>query len=246
MEYPYITIGCPVRDRSLYLPHYLNCIKNQDYPLEKVTLLFIENDSQDSTLSILNNFKNENSSIFHRIKILNYNQNTPSDKRNTIIREQYTYSALSKLRNYWLAQIKTDFAISCDSDIMMPPDTVKKLVSHNLDYVAGLIVNGYIIKPENPYLFTNILNKNKLTYKHISDYPENSLIEVDFSGAVMCLSKKACKLGIFNWHKQGEDAIFCESLKQQGIKLYCDTGCKCTHLMTDELLEKFKNEGFFF
>lgn len=249
-DLPYITIGCPVRDRAIYLPHYLNCIKNQDYPLDKITLLFVENDSVDSTLAILNQFKKENSHLFHRIKILTYNQNTPPDERNTATREQYTYNALAKLRNYWLAQVKTSYAISVDSDIMMSPNTVKKLVeqaiNNKLDYVAGNIVNGYIFDPQNPYKYTNMLVKNGFTYKHIENYPEDSLIEVDFSGAVMCLSQKACKLGRFSWGKQGEDEKFSESLRSQGVKLYADTGVKCTHVMSEEYLNKYINEGFFY
>lgn len=245
-QFPNLTLGCPCRDREKYLPHYLNCIKNQDYPLNKITLLFIENDSTDNTLQILNQFKQENSHLFHRIKILTYNQNTPPDKRETAIRETYTYNSLSKLRNYWLAQIKTPYAISVDSDIMMKPDTIRRLVEHQLDYVAGNICNGYVFDPKNPYKYTNMLRWNGFTYKHVENYPEDSLIDVDFSGAIMCLSQKAYKLGRFSWKKQGEDQAFCESLRQQNIKLYADTGVKCTHVMSEELLNKFINEGFFY
>jgi glycosyltransferase involved in cell wall biosynthesis len=245
-ELPYITVGCPCRDRATYLPHYLDCIKNSDYPLDKITILIVENDSKDNTLNILNTFKKENSHLFHKIKIESYNQNTPSDDRTSNIREQYTYLALSKLRNYWISQVKTDFAIFCDSDIMISKNIIKRLVSYNLDYVAGNIVNGYLYNPSNPYLYTNMLKFNGITYTHIVKYPNDTLLEVDFSGAIMCLSKKACKLGKFGYAKQGEDQIFCESLKKQGIKLFVDTGAKCTHCMSEELLDKYIKEGFFF
>lgn len=245
-ELPYITVGCPCRDRSTYLPYYLDCIKNQDYPLDHITVLLVENDSKDNTLEILNKFKKENSHLFHKIKILTYNQNTPRDERTSVCRENYTYNSLSRLRNYWLSQVKTPFAISCDSDIMMPNDTISKLVSLNLDYVAGNIVNGYLFNPNNPYLYTNMLNWNGFTYKHIQNIPEDKLIPIDFSGAIMCLSQKACKLGKFSWNKLGEDAGFCESLKEQGIKLFAHTGIKCTHCMSEELLNKYVVEGFFY
>lgn len=245
-ELPYITIGCPCRDREIYLPYYLNCIKDQDYPLKKITLLFIENDSQDNTLQVLNNFKKENSHLFHKIKILNYNQNTPKDERTNTIRENFTYSALSKLRNYWLSQVKTEFAISCDSDIMMPNNIIRDLVSLKLDYVSANICNGYLFDKINPYKYTNMLIKNGFVYKHIENIPDNKLIEIDFSGAIMCLSQKACKLGKFGYSKQGEDQIFCESLKEKGIKLYSHTGLKCTHCMSKELLQKYIEEGFFY
>ena len=242
----YITIGCPVRDREQYLPYYLDCIKKQDYPLNKITLLFVENDSQDSTFSILNKFKSENSSLFHRINIYKYDLNVPQDSRYKSHRRQVLYHSLAKLRNYWLSHVRTDYAISCDSDIMMPPHIVSTLVSHRLDYVAGLVCNGYLSDSKQPTRITNIFKKGVFGGIQITDYPENSLIKVDYSGAIMCLSKKACKLGKFAYFPQGEDGAFCDSLRNQGIKLYCDTSCKCTHVMSLELLEKFKKEGFFF
>jgi glycosyltransferase involved in cell wall biosynthesis len=245
-NYPTVTIGCPVRDRANYLPTYLKCVYDLDYPKENITLLFVENDSTDNTYDILYQYKFENSNLYNRIKIEKYNQFTPKDIRTSNIREKYTYHSLSKLRNYWLAQVKTDYALSCDSDIMMKPDTLTKLINHKKDYVAGLIINGYLFDKEQPDNYLNILKKNKNNYVHIKNYSPNELIEVDFTGAVMLLSKKATKLGKFDWHLQGEDACFCESLKESGIKIYCDTSAKCTHCMSEEYLELYKQGKFIF
>lgn len=245
-NYPLITIGCPIRDRSIYLPSYLECIKNLDYPLGNITLLFIENDSTDNTLSILNNFKNENNNLFYRIKILNYNQGTPKDERSEKIRNNFTYLALSKLRNYWLSQIKTPYALSCDSDIMMPSNTLKKLMRHNVDYVAGNIVNGFLFDKDSPWKYTNMLERVGNTYKHINKYPEDTLLEVGFTGAIMFLSQKACKSAKFSPDPLGEDKNFCVELQLKGIKTYVDTGAKCTHCMSEEYLELYKKGEFIF
>lgn len=245
-NYPLVTIGCPIRDREIYLPSYLDCIKNLDYPLENITLLFVENDSTDNTLSILNNFKNENNNLFYRIKILNYNQGTPKDERNIQVREQYTYSALSKLRNFWMSQIKTPYALSCDSDIMMPSHILKQLLSHKVDYVASLIINGYEYKPESPWEYTNMLTMTPQGYKHINKYPEDTLIEVGFTGAIMLLSQRACKSAKFSLSPLGEDQKFCEELHSKGIKTYVDTGAKCTHCMNKEYLELYRKGEFIF
>jgi glycosyltransferase involved in cell wall biosynthesis len=244
---PTVTIGCPIRNREKYCKPYLDAILNLDYPKDNISLLFILNDSTDDTAFILNNFKQENSQLYHKIKIEIYNQNTPEDKRETTIREQYTYSSLSKLRNYWLSQVKTEFALSCDSDIMLhDPQTLNKLINHRKDFVAGLIINGFLYDKNNPSQYTNILKGNGFTYQHINKYPENTLIPVDFSGAVMLLSQKACKLGKFSWHKQGEDCGMSESLKKQGIHLWCDTSVKATHCMSEEYLDKYLRGEFIF
>jgi glycosyltransferase involved in cell wall biosynthesis len=242
--YSTVTIGCPIRNREKYITPYLECIKKINYPLDKITLLFVLNDSNDNTGSILNSFKKNNSYLFHKIKILTYNQNTPEDARVDSVRKKYTYNSLSKLRNYWLSQIKTDYAFSIDSDIMIKPNSLQKLLSHNKDYVAGLIINGYLFDPKNPYKYTNMLHKTVGGYKHINTYNDNEILEVDFTGAVMLLSRIACRLGRFGYHEQGEDQVFCESLQKNGIKLYVDTSVKCTHCMSEEYLEKYINGDF--
>lgn len=238
-DYPTVTIGCPVRNREKYLPHYLKCIHNLDYPKNKITLYFIVNDSQDKTSEILWKFKNEFGKEYNRIKIDTVNQNAIADIRMEKVRKEI-YKTLSNLRNSWLQGIKTDYALSCDSDIMMPSDTLQKLIRHEKDYVAGLIINGYLFNPDNPYLYTNILKRiNQAQYLHITEYEELQLIEVDFTGAIMLLSYNACKAGKFATHNQGEDGAFCEDLKSKGFKIYCDTSAKCTHCMSEEFLKKY-------
>jgi hypothetical protein len=245
--YPTVTIGCPIRNREKFCEPYLNAIKNLEYPKKNITLLFILNDSIDDTASILTKFKQENSQLYNKIRIETYNQNTPEDSRNTRIREQYTYSSLSKLRNYWLSQIRTEYALSCDSDIFIhDSQTLNKLISHKKDYVAGLIINGFMFDKNNPSRYTNILYWNGAIYQHIYKYPENTLIPVDFSGAIMLLSQKACKLGKFSWHSQGEDCGMSESLRKQGIQLFCDTSVKATHCMSEEYLDLYLKGEFIF
>lgn len=239
---PTITIGCPVRNRGKYLPHYLEAIYNLDYPKDKITLFFVINDCKDDTSSILSKFKSDNDNLYHKIKLDEYDLGTPEDARTTSIRNNYTYKALSKLRNYLLFNIRTDYYLSCDSDIMMKPDTLNKLLSHGKDYVAGLICNGYIVSPNNPYKFMNILNRIPFakSYKHITEYKDGELIPVDFTGAVMLLSKQLIKSGAqFGHGNQGEDQIFCEDVKAKGFQIYCDTSAKCTHLMSEAYLVRY-------
>ena len=237
---PTVTIGCPIRNREKYLPYYLKAIQELNYPSENISLIFVLNDSIDNTKQILYQFKDENSHKYSRIKIDNYDLNTPKDSRDSYTRNNFTYNSLAKLRNYLLYNIKTDYFLSCDSDIMMKPDTLTKLMSHQQDYVAGLIINGYEFDPADPYKYTNILRNSPKGYLHVQNIPDNELIEVDFTGAIMLLSRKAYKSGAqFAPHKLGEDLPFCQGINQHGMNIYCDTSARCTHLMTEELLAKY-------
>ena len=58
----------------------------------------------------------------------------------------------------------------------------------------------------------------------------------------MLISKKACELGRFDWHYQGEDVAFCESLQRNGIRIFCDTSIELKHLMDLKMLNKYKEE----
>jgi hypothetical protein len=156
---------------------------------------------------------------------------------------------LAKLRNSLLLKTKSDYVFSIDTDILFEKEVLNLLLEHKKDYVSGLICNGHMIAKKdgvNPYDFPNIMKKTENGYKHIQDYNNKGLLEVDLTGAIMLLSKDVCKAGRFGFSIFGEDAIFCESVKDKGYKIFCDTNVKCTHVMNKELLEEYKAGRYIF
>lgn len=249
-NYPTVTIGCPVRTREKHLPHYLNCILNLDYPLKLIDLLFLENNSTDNSYQILEKFFYEHQDKFNSVNIYQVNIRDFDDDRMAETREKLVYVALAMLRNLWINNIKTEYAFSVDCDIMFQPDTLKRLLSHNLDFVSALICNGHFVHEHIPN-FNPYLNLNAHKYNaqgHLQSIPVDSegVIEVDYTGAIALMSKKVCESGYFYYSTFGEDLPFCKSLQDKGIKLYCDTSTRATHCMNERLLAEYLEGKFIF
>lgn len=160
---------------------------------------------------------------------------------------------------------------SIDSDILVKEDLLNRLLTHNKHIVASLLYNGYLFKPpyeskdydsfSNAFRFPNILKEyESRQYRHIVNnrikYPEKNpigtLMEVDYTGACVLMTKEVCErtrygnLIILNSNNpivtfQGEDEGWSWSARQAGFKLYCDISLYSQHVMSSELLERFKD-----
>ncbi len=261
-----IFFGCPISQRAWIAPFYLRNFYNQTYPKHLIHVLWIVNNSTDDTFSILSKFKLDHEKEYGSIRIQIYNDSeVPEDTRQTTfdgkrvsnIREEVMYHRLAELRNRMLAEfLKTDcdYYFSVDSDILLRKDCLERLISHNKDFVSALIYNGYLMAggKEEAYKYPNILNEDTPGhYKHIVNYrtkhPETNfekpLIKTDFTGAVCLMSRKTCSVSRYSWHKQGEDEPLCRTAREAGIQIWCDVYNYNQHVMSKELLEKFKTFG---
>lgn len=244
-----ITIAAPIRDREWILPYYLKHLENIDYPKDRIELLFVINDNSDNSYQLLNDYKNRHIDSYKRIRLETYNRNVPGDNRETVARKKYIYDHLSKLKNYIMSKVKTDFLLFIDSDILVPSDIITNLLKHRKDIVSGLIWNGYLVSPEKPYLYPNVMKSiGKNLYSHIVNYrvkniePSSCLTRVDLTGAVMLLSKAVYKSIRFGYHPQGEDAHFCNMAQNKGFEIFCDLGVFCHHVMNEKLLREYLDE----
>lgn len=257
MEYnKTVTIASPIRDREKYLPFYLKAISNQTYPKNLTNLLFVTNNIKDNSLKILKQFKSNNSNKYNLIRIDNINnENIPHDGENRLLRARTkkVYYFLAELRNYICSNTNTDFLLSVDSDIMLKPNTLEKLILSNKKCISALVCNGHVFAKQQPnknidkYKFTNAMWKNTLNkYTHFrkSELNKDKILEVDVTGAVYLISKDIYKNCKYKYNIQGEDIPFCEDIKRLGKKLYCDTSIKLPHCMDLELLELYSQGKF--
>ena len=254
-----ILIGLPVSSRDWVLPHFLERVLSQDYDKKNIIIYFIANNITDNSLKILKNFKQENKDKYIDIIIEEINSKTFfQDERIASVRETFTYEWLGFLRNKLLkkcVELDCDYLLSCDSDILLRPDTITRLVSHKLHIVSSLIYNGYITEGiENAYLYPNILKEiAPRNYTHIvsqrTKYPEQNpigkLLKVDFTGACILISKDVCKVARYTnpiavtSHNQGEDEFFCLSARAYKYELFCDVSVFNLHCMNEDILKYF-------
>ncbi len=242
MSLPKILIGSPVRNRARWLPYYLDHLTKLDYPKELIEYCFVVNDSVDESLRILQQFVADRPG---QVWTWNLGQNE-DDRDDPVYRAQEILAGLALLRNLLLDTAKAsgaDFLFSVDSDIMVPPDSLKKLVQNDKDICSALIYNDYHVNPEELELgrFPNIMFKDDSgSICHYINYPENQLFEVDVTGAVYLIKRPVFDAVRYGYHDQGEDIAFCEDAQRKGFKLWCDSRIFCQHIMTEEQLRRLE------
>lgn len=143
-EHPKILIAILARDKEASLPLYLDCIKNLDYPKDKIFLYIRTNNNQDNTSEILKQFIEENKSDYANIE---FDTTEETDELNKHQHHDWNYlrfKILGKIRNESLhktLEYNCDFYFVADCDNFILPHTLKKLASYNLPIVSPLLSN---------------------------------------------------------------------------------------------------------
>lgn len=233
MDYPEITIGGPVRNRAWILPMYLQKLYELDYPKGKIRFLFVLNDSKDSSEQILIDFKNKYRSEYAGFRMFTINAGTPEDSRMTDEGRTPIYYHLANVRNSLIEKIETPYYLSVDTDILVPPHTIKTLLESDKDMVAGVIWNDYIRKPSAVYpdARPNFMINNGGKLEHYKKYPLNSLFEVHTTGAVCLMSKAICEKVRFHGSQKGEDIPFCIEAREKGFSVWVNSRVFAHHIM---------------
>lgn len=154
------------------------------------------------------------------------------------------YGNIDEMRN---GIVKEAQRIGCthllmmDTDMLYHPDTIYRLLSHNLPVVGALC---YRRKPP----FDPLMYKGQPGDYHSIDEWETDLVEVDATGTG-CLM---FDMDIFKrmpepWFKIrqnpdgspiGEDIGFCHDLRSAGYKIYVDTAIPAAHLTTMQVTDE--------
>lgn len=138
-----------------------------------------------------------------------------------------------------------DYLFSVDSDIAFPKDTLKRLLSHNVDMVSGL----YIQRKPGQHILE--------VYEHngqggVSNIPYDKiagqgLVEIASCGFGCVLVKAEVMRAIpyphFVYHSAidhrntiSEDVDFCKKALAKGFRLWADTSIHCRHIGSSEFV----------
>lgn len=149
-----------------------------------------------------------------------------------IISESLVYDARDKIAMDALAS-KVDWVMWLDSDIVYPPNVIRKLMSRNKDMVTGLYYKR--TPPYTPCIYQ--LNDDKL--QPYLDYPEDDLFPVEASGFGCMLMKAKVIKAVYDKFGGcffpvngigGEDLSFIKRARECGIGVWCDSSVKCGHI----------------
>jgi GT2 family glycosyltransferase len=140
-----------------------------------------------------------------------------------------------------------------DADMVFRPDSLRRLLRHDLDIVGGLCFDRrHPYKPVIARLYDPGWGFDPNTLGWLYDYPPDDLFEVDATGGAFLLVKREVfeKIGSEDWWTpiagwQAEDLSFCKRARDAGFRLFVDTGCKIGHVgrtIVDEAFAKRNRE----
>lgn len=138
-----------------------------------------------------------------------------------------------------------------DADLIIPPDTLSRLMLHNLDIVGGLYVRRHN-PPFNEMLRFRPDGQPGIVPIRDGEYQPGSLVECD-SIATGCMLIKTdaferippaqiiidgqpARPQHFLWTEyrqpngMSEDFAFCTRARKAGVRVFCDTSIQCKHL----------------
>jgi len=225
---PNMMIGSPIQNRQSCLVSYLENIRNLNYPKEKIHLAFLLNNSHDDSYEILKTFRNEYLKDYRKISI--WDVCGLNDDYQDFRAPGRNYKHIADARNLWLTMFdsESEYLFSIDSDILVEPETLNKLLSRKKDICSALIWNNHA-GPTNLY---NILRKNRSGYyKVIEREFEDDVIEVDVTGACYLINRNVIDSGVrYSHHTWGEDFGFCIAAQKKGFEIFCDTTQRPYHI----------------
>lgn len=175
------------------------------------------------------------------IDLMGYSLNTKTYYIKKYIDNTQTYIARNRniITKKFLEE-NIDYAFWIDSDILVPKDSIEKMISLDKDIVSGLYVRDHGGDIE-PVAYISPKPKKYIPLSTVHD----SVFEVDAVGFGCVLIKREVFEEIerpwFEYDSKidmGEDINFCMKAKEVGFSIFLEPTIKATHLMTRGLVLK--------
>jgi len=217
-------------------------------------------DSEDFDILIMDNSRTKK--FFRKIRkipIIKVIYDETKEERNM----DRLISSRNKIIEYAIEK-DYDYLLMMDSDVIVPPNILKKLLNNEKDICSGLYFNYTKVKKEFKFLpvcYRKLEEKYYPVYEKffpkanmkmfsrqmsLTEAKSGELFEVSVpSAGCLFLSRKALNSGarygmIKRFEKEfketTDDIKFFRELRDSGFKLYCDTSIICNH----KTKEKYK------
>lgn len=160
--------------------------------------------------------------------------NTPCQVHLNFRKGTYIHDA----RNFIVDEARSNNAthlMFIDSDIAFPVDGISKLLSHDVDIVAG----NYSMKQQPPATTIRMRENGKFIAYDFNKFPKDKLFEVYGIGMGFMLIKMSVfdklEKPFFHFkryedHLMGEDIYFAEKVNEAGMKILVDPTIKLAHI----------------
>lgn len=238
-----ILLAAPVRDRGWVLPAYLDRVNALILPEDvRLDCFFLLNGPDPQGCGpMLERFKELVSPRMH-VEVATWPEEPPAPPTRENANRLNIYGYLARLRNETIERALSggyDYLFSVDCDLMLPEDTLVRLLADDRDVVAGRVCNDEFWPLPSGLRVHNLLRRapfpgpeGSTAYTHVRSLPESGLIDVDVTGAGFLIRRAVLEAGCrFAHHPMGEDVPFCEQAQAAGFRLYGDVGVRLDHIM---------------
>jgi glycosyltransferase involved in cell wall biosynthesis len=197
----------PTFNRGWSLDRVMASMYGLDYDKKRIRLCFVDNMSTDATMKIIESFRTEHGSEYESVII--------------VVAE----SNISQARNAAFEKAKgTDFIFFLDSDITVPPDTIKRLL-------ANFVSDPRVGIASLPWDNRNARKRAGLLYGAFAAPPGPHPAYKVGNGCNIVSMKAYEEVGGFNEKlRVHEDGEFCYRMRRKGFRIVCDFSSEGTHL----------------
>jgi len=206
--------------KDYILDKFLEHAKNIDYPKDSYKHIFIDN---SKGLEYYNKLKALGLEVYH------------------VQRGANTREALARSQNFARKKMLDgdyDYALSLESDLLIKPDSLQKLIADGKDVVGALYMigdEGYRLpcitvtkKHDNGLIGSRLLDKEE-----VPDYLNNGLLPVNNGGLGCTLIKRKVLERIpFYYYpelKNHSDGFFANDVWKRGFRVYVDSDLILEH-----------------
>ncbi len=144
----------------------------------------------------------------------------------------YLPDARNTIHKIFVNDLKDDYLVMLDSDVMPPPDFLDRLLKHKLPLVGG----WYRKKggKNDPVVYDQIAADGVLHKWKIREEPGTGLEKVDGAGAGCWLMHRSVAEAIGQTpysmeNGGGEDLNMCSKVRAAGFDIYIDWSIACAH-----------------
>lgn len=216
------------RNKAHVLPRYLQCLENQDYPKNAITIYIKTDNNADRTKEMLTEWAKRNKGLYKHIEIDDSSVKQVPTNTDPHLWSLKRLKALATIRNKSLQKAKEfgcDYYFVADCDNFLAPCTLKDLVAKDKPMIAPFLRSI----PEPDDIYSNFFYEaNEIGYykdnpKHmpIVWHTEKGTFKVDLVHCTYLINTKHLdKLNYIDGTDDYEFIILGRSARKNGVDQY--------------------------